>query len=262
MSLPDDSHLPFSLLQFYSTAPYVCSYLPDRMARSQVATPVHLIDAAIYSQLIRSGFRRSGPFIYCSHCDACRACMPVRLPVDRLELSRSQRRAKQRHANLETRERPLLYDEAHYRLYARYQSRRHPGGGMDEDNDEQYSQFLLNSPMETRLMEFTENGVLRMVSIIDMLDDGISSVYTFFDPDVPGASYGTYNILWQAALCQRLNLPYLYLGYWIRETRKMTYKANFHPIQGYVNGIWRELAKQETGDRCQVTEKPPLSPVA
>jgi arginine-tRNA-protein transferase len=246
MIFPDDSRLPFSLLQFYSTAPYVCSYLPDRMARSQVATPTQLIDTAIYSQLVRSGFRRSGPFIYCPRCDVCHSCVPVRLPVDRLTLSRSQRRAQQRHANLEVRERPLLYNDAHYRLYARYQTKRHPGGGMDEDSDEQYSQFLLASSMETRLMEFTEDGVLRMVSIIDMLDDGLSSVYTFFDPDVPGASYGAYNILWQAAFCQRLNLPYLYLGYWIRETRKMAYKANFRPLQGYIDHVWRDLAAHET----------------
>jgi arginine-tRNA-protein transferase len=246
MTLSDDSRLPFSLLQFYSTAPYACSYLPDRMARSQVATPTRLIDAAIYSQLIGAGFRRSGPFIYRPHCDACRACVPVRLPVDRLELSRNQRRARQRHANLAARERPLLYDDAHYRLYARYQSKRHPGGGMDGDSDEQYSQFLLASPMETRLVEFTEDGALRMVSIIDVLDDGVSSVYTFFDPDVPGASYGTYNILWQAALCQRLDLPYLYLGYWIRETRKMAYKAGFRPLQGYIDHVWRDLAAHET----------------
>lgn len=249
MNLPDDSRLPFSLLQFYSTAPYACSYLPDRISRSQVVTPVHLVNTAIYSQLMRSGFRRSGPFIYRPCCDSCNACVPVRLPVDRLALSRSQRRAQQRHANLEVRERPLLYDDAHYCLYARYQAKRHSGGGMDEDNDDQYSQFLLASPMETRLMEFTENGVLRMVSVIDVMDDGLSSVYTFFDPDVPGASYGTYNILWQAAFCQQLNLPYLYLGYWIRETRKMTYKANFHPVQGYVNGVWRDLAPEETKEK-------------
>ena len=245
MSTLMDSRLPFSLLQFYATSSYPCSYLPDQEARSQVATPAHLIDTGVYSQLIRVGFRRSGAFTYRPWCDSCRACIPVRLPVERLEMSRSQRRALKKHGNLQVRELPLTHHEAHYELYARYQASRHPGGGMDEDSRDQYAQFLLESQVDTRLMEFSENGQLRMVSIIDVLDDGISSVYTFFDPDIPGATFGTYNILWQARLCQQLDLPYLYLGYWIRESRKMAYKANFRPIQGYIGGIWRELSRQE-----------------
>jgi arginine-tRNA-protein transferase len=232
---------PAAALQFYCTAPYACSYLPTRIARSQVATPAHLIDRGVYSQLVRLGFRRSGLFIYRSWCDGCRACIPLRLPVERLALRRSQRRAWRRHARLEARLCPLRYDEAHYRLYARYQARRHPGGGMAEDSGEQYSQFLLASPLETRLLEFLEDGALRMVSIIDALDDGLSAVYTFFDPDVPGASFGVYNILWQSRLCQELNLPYLYLGYWLRDTRKMAYKANFRPLECLADGVWREF---------------------
>ncbi|MDR2637636.1 MAG: arginyltransferase [Zoogloeaceae bacterium] len=243
MSVHDDP--AFALLQFYATSPYVCSYLPEQMARSQVATPAQMIDTTVYSSLVHSGFRRSGLFTYRPWCDECRACVPVRLPVERLEPNRSQRRSWARHGNLETRERPLDYDAEHYHLYVRYQARRHPGGGMDEDNGEQYEQFLLASSVDTRLVEFRENDHLRMVSIIDVLDDGLSSVYTFFDPDVPQATYGTYNILWQAGLCRRLELPYLYLGYWIRETRKMAYKARFHPIQGHIDGLWRELSAQE-----------------
>ena len=130
-------------------------------------------------------------------------------------------------------------------LYVRYQASRHPGGGMDEDSRDQYAQFLLESQVDTRLMEFSENGQLRMVSIIDVLEDGISSVYTFFDPDVPGATFGTYNILWQARLCQQFALPYLYLGYWIRDSRKMAYKSNFRPIEGLIDGEWRELTADD-----------------
>jgi arginine-tRNA-protein transferase len=232
-------------LRFYCTAPYACSYLPTQIARSQVATPARLIDQSAYSQLLRLGFRRSGLFVYRPWCDSCRACLPVRLPVERLALTRSQRRAWRRHASLEARVRPLRYDETHYRLYVRYQTRRHPGSGMAEDSGEQYSQFLLASPLETHLLEFVENGALRMVSIIDMLDDGLSAVYTFFDPDVPGASFGVYNILWQARFCRSLNLPYLYLGYWIRDTHKMAYKANFQPLEGRINGIWRGFCARD-----------------
>ena len=243
MSHSNDAALPFSLLQFYATSPYPCSYLPEREARSQVATPAHLINDAVYSSLVRAGFRRSGIFTYRPHCDNCQACTPVRLPVAQLVTSRSQRRAAQRHSHLVAREVPLVFDSIHYALYTRYQHSRHPGGGMDDDNHEQYAHFLLQSRVDTRLIEFTEDGEVRMVSLIDVLDDGLSSVYTFFDPDIPQASFGTYNILWQAAQCRALGLPYLYLGYWIAESRKMAYKAAFNPIEGYIAGQWGPLPK-------------------
>lgn len=235
--------LPLSRLQFYVTAPYPCSYIEGRKARSQVATPNHLIQTRVYSDLVQLGFRRSGIFSYRPYCDNCRACQPIRVSVARFEPNKTQLRTwRKLSARLQAQEVPLLFSDEHYALYLRYQSGRHMGGGMDQDSRDQYAQFLLHSQVDTRLITFREQGQLVMVSLIDRLQSGLSAVYTFYDPDRKKDSLGTYGVLWQIAECYRLGLDYVYLGYYIEESPKMSYKAVFQPSEILLKGQWTALA--------------------
>ena len=244
MSHINDAALPESLLHFYTTAAYPCSYLMDRQARSQVAIPPDHIDATVYGMLVHRGFRRSGQFTYRPHCDGCQRCVPVRVRALEFAPDRTQRKILNRlnaPGLMQVSERPLVFDPEHYGLYQAYQRSRHPHGGMDEDDPEQYREFLLKSSVDTRLVEFRMGGRVVMVSVLDVLPDGLSAVYTFFDPHNARASFGSYAILWQIIQCQYNNLPYLYLGYWIAESQKMAYKSRYQPMDMLDDGHWIKM---------------------
>lgn len=232
---------PFLRVQFYLTSPYPCSYLEGREARSQVATPAHLIGSSVYSRLIQAGFRRSGHYTYRPHCSGCNRCVPVRVNANTFQPSRSQRRCQALNQTLSVKSQPLAFNAEHFDLYRRYQRMRHAGGGMDQDDSEQYSQFLLSSQVTSMLVEFREGERLVMVSLVDEVEDGLSAVYTFFDPELGKRGLGTYAILWQIQHARMLGLPYVYLGYWIAESRKMSYKSNFRPLETLRDNKWAEL---------------------
>ncbi|MDX8380027.1 MAG: arginyltransferase [Gallionella sp.] len=240
------NNIPISALNFYLTQPYPCSYFPNRQARSQVATPRLLINTPLYSELVQHGFRRSSNHIYRPHCDHCSACVQMRVLAKQFSTNRSQRRAWRQHKQLNTTLHSLQDKPEYYALYQRYQRTRHPESGMDSDDHDTYKTFLLESHLDTLLVEFRDKNILRMISVIDLLSDGLSSVYTFYDPDIPRARFGVYNVLWQIELCRKLELEYVYLGYWIKDSRKMSYKTQYQPAQGLLAGHWQTLSAHDT----------------
>lgn len=250
--MTDIKDFPFTSLQFYATAPYPCSYLPNLDARSQVATPHNFVTPAIYGDLIHAGFRRSGHFTYRPYCDHCKACIASRIPVKSFIPSRSQSRALKKHQDLEAKVMPLQFKEEHFLLYQNYQKSRHPSndGSSEvtsiEADETQYRDFLIQSHIETFLIEFRFQSALKMISVIDLIQDGVSSVYTFYDTSDAHSSYGTYGVLWQIAWAKELQLPYVYLGYYIEGSRKMSYKIQYQPLEGLVDGDWKLLSSPLT----------------
>jgi leucyl-tRNA---protein transferase len=242
MTLLSEAHL--NKLQFYVTTPYKCGYLPNKLAQSLIATPHHLVDANIYSSLILQGFRRSGKFAYRPHCENCKACVAVRLMLDEFSPNRSQKRAHKQHADLSVRILPLNYYHSHFTLYTSYQKLRHAEAEISNPSDEndganQYLQFLCMSNVESLMIEFRDaKNQVKIVSVVDVVSDGVSAVYTFYDALEPKASFGTYSIMWLAEWTKSLGLPYLYLGYWIAESQKMAYKQQFKPQEKLIDGEW------------------------
>jgi arginine-tRNA-protein transferase len=234
-------------MTLYATFPYDCPYLANRTAVSAVYDPHLPVDTGLYGELIRYGFRRSGERLYRPHCPGCSACESLRIPVAGFRPDRSQRRTWRRNGDLSVSVERSEFQEEHFALYRRYQQGRHPGGEMDFDDPTEYARACLESPVDTRLITFRgpDEGRLLAVAVTDFLPTGLSAMYTFFDPDAARRSLGTYAILWQIRHARELDLPHVYLGYWVRESPKMAYKSRFRPSEVWSGYGWRELASPE-----------------
>ncbi|MEN5059915.1 arginyltransferase [Luteimonas sp. TWI1416] len=228
-------------LRLFHTAPHACGYWPEREARDLVLDPHDPRLAHVYTQALRWGFRRSGDIVYRPHCAHCRACVAVRIPVEDFTPNRSQRRALARNADIESRVVPAERNDERLALYRRYLVSRHPAGGMDDHGAHEFDQFLIGSWNEGRLLELRLHGQLVGVAVTDLIEDALSAVYTFYDPDFVSRGLGTLAILRQIAWAQRDRRRYLYLGYWIEGHRKMDYKRNFQPLEGFDGLQWRAM---------------------
>jgi leucyl-tRNA---protein transferase len=226
----------------YQSLPHTCGYLPDQTSVTVFADPHRRKDRVLYSALCRQGFRRSGDVLYRPQCPDCQACISVRVPVVEFTPNRSQRRIWQKNQDLRVIAKPPVYNEEHFQLYRRYLNSRHAGAGMDNPEPADYLQFFTTLWSDTFFYEFRLNGHLLAVAVADLLEDGLSAVYTFFEPGLPQRSLGVYAVLWEIEEAQRQGLEYLYLGYWIKECRKMSYKNQYHPVQGFTHGQWRNLS--------------------
>jgi arginine-tRNA-protein transferase len=241
-------HIPLKRPHFFfTTAPLPCPYLAGRLER-KIVTELSGPDAEVlHEALSRAGFRRSHSIAYTPACPGCNACIPVRIVVDSFEAKRTMRRISRQNVGLNARVVLARATAEQYRLFSRYQESRHSGGDMALMGFYDYRSMIEDSPIETFLVEFrNREGGLRAVVLTDRMSDGLSAVYSFYDPDAGMASLGTYMILWLIDEARRQQLPYVYLGYWIAESNKMSYKSRFTPLEAFGPGGWRPLKQDES----------------
>ncbi len=226
-------------LHFYATPEHNCSYLKNREAKTLFVDPQAVIAKDTYSELSELGFRRSGRHIYRPHCKDCQACISVRIPASEFGPSKSQKRVLARNKDLRMRVLAPQFSQEYYELYSRYISKRHADGDMYPPSIDQFNSFLVEGDQESCFLEFrAPDNQLLALAVTDFLENGLSAIYTFYDPDDTRRSLGTYAILAQIEEARRRGVKYLYLGYWVRECRKMNYKIAFRPTELLLDGHW------------------------
>lgn len=234
--------------QFYVTAPQPCPYLEGRMERKLFTALQGDTATKLNDSLSKQGFRRSQNVLYRPSCAECSACMSARIDVSLFEPSRSQRRVSKRARHLVRRATSPWATEEQYALFREYLDGRHATGGMADMDMFEFAAMVEETPIRSRLIEYNEDDALRAVCLTDILDDGLSMVYSFFDPELDRLSLGTFIILDHIAIAQELGLPYVYLGYWVPGSPKMDYKAKFKGLEVYRGGQWNPLGNPDDYD--------------
>jgi arginyl-tRNA--protein-N-Asp/Glu arginylyltransferase len=228
-------------IRVFQTAEHACGYWPERRARDIVLDPDSRALPAVYPSAMEQGFRRSGGHVYRPQCARCVACVPVRIDVAGFSPNRSQRRCLARNADLSEALEPAQRSDRVFELYRRYLGARHPKGGMDEPRPQDFDAFLTANWSPTRFLCLQLDQRLVAVAVTDLLPNGLSAVYTFFEPEHAARSLGTECILRQIALAQRLGLPHVYLGFWLKGHPKMDYKRRFRGVEALLGGEWQPL---------------------
>lgn len=226
-------------VDLYLTAQHHCNYLTNNSARALFVDSNISINKFLYQNLLESGFRRSGNFVYKPHCENCTACRSIRLPVQQFIPRRTQRRCWQKVIeNLHViRLKPSFRNE-HYELYQRYTATRHADGDMCKSEPKDYLYFLTTTCCPSMFVEFRFHKQLIAVAVTDIVPNALSAVYTFFDPDYANYSPGVLAILWQIQEAKQRSMEYLYLGYWIENCQKMNYKDQYRPLQAWNGKNW------------------------
>jgi len=227
-------------INLYRSELHTCNYLEDKQASSLFIDPNLDLDIETYSFLVENGFRRSGAHVYKPFCHKCSNCIAIRLDVQKFQPKRSQKRCQKNNRYLKVTSHRAEFNQEHYQLYEKYLYGRHPGGGMDDTSVEKYLEFLTSNWSITEFFEFRDQDKLLAVAVTDVLMDGLSAVYTFFEPDPEyrKLSLGVNAILWQIQETKRRGLKWLYLGYWIPQNRKMSYKNQYQPAEYFWDGRW------------------------
>jgi arginine-tRNA-protein transferase len=229
--------------QFFATAPVTCPYIAGRAERKLIVELVGNGAALFYDDLSRAGFRRSHRFAYRPACRGCSSCVPVRIAVDRFSHTRSTRRIRNTNSGLSGRLLAARATPEQFQLFSAYQRSRHKDSDMASMSYGDYRGMVEDTPVRTAIAEFRDvSGELVAASLIDLLDDGVSAVYSFYDAQQPKRSLGIWSVLWLVEQCRRHGQPFVYLGYWISESPKMAYKARFPALERLADGAWTDFA--------------------
>jgi len=230
-------------LRFFTTPSHDCSYIADRKATTLFVDPLAEVSTELYSALSTVGFRRSGNHIYRPYCETCKSCIPARVIVSDYTTRKSHKRVIKKNQDLRVSEVKPIASREYFELYRTYINERHADGDMFPPDEEQFESFLVHGRPEAVFFEFRSGEKLLAVTVADRLDDGLSAIYTFFDPAEDNRSLGVFAVLWLIEETRRMSLDYLYLGYWIKESQKMNYKIDYQPIEIYVDNHWQKFVR-------------------